>query len=483
MLFKLEKKVGNFLKAIEFSDSKSNILLAVSGGADSIALLYVLHALTSQNILSLNLYCAHINHQLRDDANSDEEFVVEQAQKLNIPVITKRLDINTFARDNKLSIETAARQLRIKCLTEIAQANQCKWIATGHQKNDNAETIIHRMLRGTGFRGLAGIWPVREFEKNIYFVRPLLCVTREEIIRYLEQKKLKWHEDYTNAKFIYTRNHIRHRLIPSLQKQCKSSLIEQLSELSENAYKLYKQIRLTVDVLWPQVSICNDEKVVLKRHILKTQTKPIQLELIRRALSYLGSGERDITSEHYERIFEQAEKGSTRNTIQLPNKFFVHVEYGNLIFSSNRALISQSYISHSDQSQSVNLTIPGKTVFNNITIEASFVEQKERDFKKFLKTKTSSIEWFDFDKIKQPLIVRLRKEGDRFVPFGQKEKKKIGKFLTAQHIPEKIRNKTLIIEDAEKIIWLCPVRTSEQTKITSKTINILQLQIRNIKSD
>jgi tRNA(Ile)-lysidine synthase len=199
MLLEFEKKIADFLKVIEFPFSKADVLLAVSGGADSIALLYILHALKSHKIIPGRLYCAHINHQLRDDADSDEEFVISQAEKLNISIITKCLDVRRFARDNKLSVETAARQLRIENLIEIAKTNNCGWIATGHQKNDNAETVIHRMLRGTGFRGLAGIWQMRKFKENITFVRPLLCVTREEINRYLQQKKINWHEDYTNT--------------------------------------------------------------------------------------------------------------------------------------------------------------------------------------------------------------------------------------------------------------------------------------------
>lgn len=470
-MIELENKIDDFLKGIEFPTSKINILLAVSGGADSIALLYALHAVTSQNTFSLNLFCAHINHQLRTDANNDEEFVISQAQKLNIPVITKRLNVEKFSRDNKLSIETAARQLRIENLLEIAKTNKCYWIATGHQKNDNAETIIHRMLRGTGFRGLAGIWPVRKFNENVTFIRPLLCVTREEIIQYLQQNNINWHEDYTNAKFIYTRNHIRHRLLPALQKQCKNSLVAKLTELSVKAERLHKQICDKADILWPEVSESDENKIVLKREIVQSQLPSVQIELIRRALSGIGSGERELTSEHYEKILKLIKQGFTGKTIQLPKGFNVHVEYENIIFVNHRIGIALN------QSLSVNITIPDSTTFNEFTIQASIIEKEQADLKSFLKNKTPDIEWFDFEKIKTPLIVRFRKEGDRFIPFGQKCEKKIGKFLTAQHVPEEIRNKTLIIADSEKIIWLYQIRASEQTRITSETRKILQLQI------
>ena len=471
MLFELEYKIADFLHDINYPSSKENILLAVSGGADSIALLYALHAIKSQNHFSFDLFCAHINHQLRTDADSDEEFVVSQARKLNIPVITRRLNVEKFSRDNKLSIETAARQLRIENFLEIAQTNNCNWIATGHQKNDNAETIIHRMLRGTGFRGLAGIWPMRKFNEKVTFVRPLLCVTREEITQYLQQKNINWHEDYTNAKFIYTRNHIRHRLLPALQKQCKNSLVEQLTELSQKAERLYKQICDKVEAIWPEVSECNEDKIILKREIVQSQFPSVQIELIRRALSGIGSGERELTSEHYEKILKLIKQAYSGKTIQLPNGFNVHAEYENIIFTNNRKEIARN------QSLSVDITIPGLTTFNEFTIKASIIEKEQADLKNFLNCKTPKIEWFDFDKLKEPLIVRFRQEGDRFIPFGQKSGKKIGKFLTAQHIPEEMRNKALVITDSGKIIWLYPIRTSEQTRVTLETRKILQLQI------
>ena len=479
-MLEIENKVVDFFRTIDFTTSKVNILLAVSGGADSIAMLYTLHEIASQGIFHFNLYCAHINHQLRSDANNDEDFVISQAQKLNIPVIKKRLDIRNFSLNNKLSIETAARQLRIENLTEIAKANNCNWIATGHQKNDNAETLIHRMLRGTGLRGLAGIWPVRKFHNEISFIRPLLCVTRDEIIKYLKQKNVNWHEDYTNAEFIYTRNHIRHRLLPALQRQCENSLIEQLTELSVKAERLHKQICLKADTLWPEVSICTEDKIVLKREILLSQLPSVQIELIRRALHRIGSGERDLTSEHYERILELAKQGSTRKTIQLPNSFLVQLEYENIVFKLRRVGLAPPDSPDPNHRQSVNLTIPGSTIFNEFKIQASIIKKEQADLKNFLKSKTPEIEWFDLDKIKQPLIVRFRKEGDRFIPFGQKGEKKIGKFLTAQYVPEEMRNKTLVITDSEKIIWLYPIRTSEQTKITSETKKILQLQVTKI---
>ncbi|MFA7485705.1 MAG: tRNA lysidine(34) synthetase TilS, partial [Phycisphaerae bacterium] len=141
----------DFITAERLIPKDSKVLLAVSGGADSIALLYVLHNLVCQKKLSASLVCAHINHQLRaEQSDADEKFVIEQAEGLGIEVITKKINVTAIAHSSKLSIETAARQLRIESLIDIAHQAGCGLIAAGHQKNDNAETIIHRILRGTG---------------------------------------------------------------------------------------------------------------------------------------------------------------------------------------------------------------------------------------------------------------------------------------------------------------------------------------------
>ena len=226
-MIEFEQKVADFIKGERLLAPGDGALLAVSGGADSTALLHAMAALRADGVLPVEIHCAHINHQLRgDEAQRDEDFVVEQCRKLNIAVITERIYVRGYAKAKKLSIETAARELRIDSLLEIAKRQNCTCIATAHHKNDNAETILQRLSRGTGFRGLCGIWPAKEFAGNIRFVRPLLCVTRGEIIQYLNGRNQKWCTDRTNEDFAYRRNFIRHRLLPALQKDCSGCLVD-----------------------------------------------------------------------------------------------------------------------------------------------------------------------------------------------------------------------------------------------------------------
>ncbi|MBA7671361.1 tRNA(Ile)-lysidine synthase [subsurface metagenome] len=448
-------------------------MLAVSGGADSTALMYAMGALKSEKVLSADTVCAHINHQLRGtDAELDEAFVTAQAAELKLAITTKRLDVRGYARRNKLSIETAARELRIESLLEIAKANNCSRIVTAHQKNDNAETVLHRLLRGTGFRGLGGIWPVRIFADDIRFVRPLLCVRRDEILKYLEERNLKWRQDHTNADCSYRRNFIRHRLLPALQKASCGCIVEQLSELADSAWKFYRLVCSRAEKMWPVLADCGGERVALNLKGFLSEPEPVKVELVRRSLRAIGSGERDLTQRHYERILRLAEQKVSNKKIELPDGFVVGFEYGKVIFSRQKDRQPKK-----QTSDSIELRVPGQTGFENYLIEASILETKECDVEKFKAEKNQFVEWFDFDKVKLPILVRFREGGERFWPLGLAEEKKVGKFLTAARVPQEIRRKVLIISDSEKIIWVWPIRISEQAKITDGTQKILQLRI------
>jgi len=477
MLLEIENKIAGFIKVQGLFDSGDRILLAVSGGADSTALMYVMAALKREKVLRADTVCAHINHQLRGtDAELDEAFVTAQAAELNLSITTKRLDVRGYAHRNKLSIETAGRELRIESLTAIAKANNCSRIATAHQKNDNAETVLHRLLRGTGFRGLGGIRPVRIFADDIRFVRPLLCVRRDEIIEYLEERNIKWREDHTNADCTYRRNFIRHRLLPALQKESRGCIVEQLSELAESSREFYRLVCGRAEKMWPELADCGGERVELNLKRFLPEPEPVKVELVRRSLRAVGSGEIDLRQQHYEKILQLAEQKVGNKKIELPDGFVAGFEYGKVIFSRQKDRQPKR-----QPSDSVELKVPGQTRFEDYLIEAVILEGKGCDVEKFKAEKPQFVEWFDFDKVKLPISVRFRKGGERFWPLGAAGEKKLGKFLTAARVPQEIRRKVLIISDSEKIIWVRPIRMSEQARITDGTRKILQLQITDAK--
>jgi tRNA(Ile)-lysidine synthase len=499
MLLEFEKKLADFIRAKRLFGSPlvhktpysgvpntaEKVILAVSGGADSMALMYAMHALKFENSFSTELLCAHINHQLRGaNGDLDEEFVVTQARKLELAINLSRINVREFARLNKLSIETAARQLRIKALTDIAKANNCNLIATAHQKNDNAETIIQRLSRGTGFRGLAGIWPERVFADGIKFIRPLLCFSRDEIVKYLQQRNLNWRLDHTNADCTYRRNYIRHRLIPALQQDCAGSVAELLSQLAQSAHRFYGVVCSRADELWPDLADCDADKTVLDLKLFLNEPQPVKVELIRRSLTNIACGERYVTQGHYESILQLAEHNVTGKRIELPGRFYVRREYGNLIFAKPE----REVVVNGRTVEPVRLEIPGRTRFDGYLIEASVSDADETCEKSEIVSRKSKIpdsggaEWFDLDRTKPPLFVRFRQAGDRFIPLGQSAEKKLSKFLTTQRLPYEIRRDVLVVADSERIIWVWPVRISEQSKITSQTQRILQLRITKLST-
>jgi len=550
MLSEFEKKVAAFAKANELFGSAERILLAVSGGADSTALLYVIQQLVDEGVFNAKLLCAHINHQLRGcEADLDEQFVIGQADKLNLPIITKRVDVREFAHRNKLSIETSARKLRIESLLDIAKVNNCILIATAHQKNDNAETILQRLLRGTGFRGLAGIWPVQAFAGSFTpldnsanmdtiqnttisngvnpstalrtrFARPLLCVRRDEIIKYLQERNLKWREDHTNADCTYTRNYIRHRLLPALQADYTGSIVEQLSLLAQQGRKLNCLVREHTERVWPELARTDENTVALSLKSFLPEPNIVKVELIRRSITALGSGERGLTQHHYEGIMQLTDKCISGRNFELPGGFVVWREFGNLIFARpQRITLWHGLPAREDTAkmavpqqitESIKLEVPGQTRFGRYLIEATMLNARKKEIshedtksqsqldiskkqknssclgvlvaegeelEEFKARKNNFVERFNLDRIKLPLVVRRRQNGDRFRPLGLAAEKKVGKFLTDARVPQKMRSKTLIIADGEKIIWVWPIRISEQAKVSSQTHKILQLRI------
>jgi len=471
MLSEFEKAIADYIAGLGSFNEAEKVLLAVSGGADSTALLYAMQALKNEGVLQAELVCAHINHQLRiPDGDIDEEFVISQAEKLSLPIVTRKINVREFAEQSRESVETAARILRIQHLQQIAKANRCYWIATAHQKNDNAETVIYRLLRGTGFRGLAGIWPVRNFSSKINFVRPLLCVMREQIIDYLKSRNISWRTDRTNYDCSYKRNFIRHKIIPQLQKDCSKSLFEVLYELSAAAQRLQDKVENLTVQLWPRITEASEDTVALDLQSFLNQPEPVQVELICHSLASIGCGQRDLTQQHFEKVFELAGQNASGRKITLPGGFRVWREYENLIFASAR---KQAGV----VSGEVILKIPGRTKFTKYSIEANLFKITGKQIEEFKETKTPFVEWFDFDKLRLPLIIRHRCIGDKFVPLGFKSAKKVGKFLTLAKVPSETRRELLIVADSEKIIWLCPIRISEQAKVTSQTSKVLQLQI------
>jgi len=474
---RLEETVAEFIRRHRLFAGAGDVLLAVSGGADSTALLHILTALKTRGCIGADLVCAHINHQLRGPASeADEQFVVEQARLLGLPVVTRAVDVRVHAWKQRVSLETAARQLRLAGLAEIARARGCPWISTGHQKNDNGETMIHRLLRGTGFRGLAGIRPARQFG-DLHLASPLLCVRREEVLRYLGRRSLPWREDATNVDVTYTRNYIRHRLLPCLQAQARGDLVEELSELAASAKRLSDRVEREAQEAWPKLMEPTADAIVIHAPALAALPEIVAAELIRRASADLTAGGSELTEPHYLALLELARGNLSGKEVSLPNAFAARREGERIHLRRIPPRRTRRVLLTPLVPAPLVLAVPGTIQIPGHVIEARVLSRDQVDAAELTGDKAPGVEYLDLNQVKLPIVVRSRTAGDRFQPLGMMSDKKIGKFLTTAKVPRGVREQVLILADREKIVWVYPVRISEQVKITDKTHQILRLAI------
>jgi tRNA(Ile)-lysidine synthase len=231
---------------------------------------------------------------------------------------------------------------------------------------------------------------------------------------------------------------------------------------------------------------CAGDSLKLDLKSFLAQPEPVKVELVRRSLACIGSGEKDLTRQHYERILQIAQRNIANKKIELPDGFVARREYGSLIFGGVKTTLQpDKQINKSVEPRPSEgrgeLGIPGWTKFGSYLIEATVLETDKADVERFKVEKNEFVEWFALEEVKQPLVVRFREAGDRFWPLGLGGQKKIGKFLTAARINHKLRKEVVIIADNDKIIWVGPVRASELTKITRTTKSILQIRLRRLR--
>jgi tRNA(Ile)-lysidine synthase len=420
--------------------------------------------------VSCKFVIGHVNHCLRGaESDADEALVQELGQCLEIPVVSESADVAAYAKEHKLSIETAGRQLRLKTLSQMAEQNDCDCIATAHHKDDLAETMIHRLMRGTGFRGLCGIRPV-SYVYDAEFIRPMLDIRRAEIVQYCKGNSIQWRHDASNADVNFTRNRIRHRLLPVLEAE-SDNLIDSLADLSQGARSFSDQAgKQAQDVFDDAISDNQPDQVALQKDRLKNCPPWVFYELIRKILVMLNVGLRDYTREHFKAIHALIDQ--KRANVSMPGQIQVYAKKGGLYFCRNSE-------SSTLPAEPVQLETGQAIQFGLWKISSKLLSADEVDIERFCETKDAFVEWFDADKISGSLEIRCRKDGDRFWPIGVSGEKKVGRFLIDAQLDEKVKKRAFIVAEAEKILWVAPVRMCEQAKVDQKTRKIIQIRILN----
>ncbi len=465
--FDLENAVGRWITSSRLLEGVNGLLLAVSGGADSVALGVVLHRLAAAGQVKGRLVVGHVNHSLRgEESDADAEFVRQLAEQLGLGFVSRRVDVLGYAQRHKLSIETAARCLRLGALSAMARQAECEAVATGHQADDQAETLVHRLLRGTALRGLCGIRPMTILYGR-RFARPLLTVRREDIEAYLSHRNLAWRDDATNRSCAFTRNRIRHRLLPELLKGTPDG-VDLLLRLAEQSRQAQQRVETKANLLSPIAK--GEHQLTYDRESFDRQSPWVQAEVISRAICTLGGGLRDVTCRHYQELMARAGRSESAK-MTWPGGVSAEVEAKTLMFSKSAEKVALF--------PAEPVAVPaGKVVtFGPYEIQTCYIDFMDKTFSDFLHTKAIGTEWLDAERIEGSLMARSIRPGDRFWPLGLGGEKKVARFLQDSQIDKANRTRVFVLTDAAKILYLAPLRLDERAKVSGRTKKVLQVAV------
>ena len=436
------------------------LIVAVSGGADSVCLLDILHELREE--FGIKLIVAHYDHGLRQSEDESEtRFVDRLAASMALPFETEKGSL--LKAGSTASIEEKAREARYKFFEKIRAKSNAQKIATGHTLNDQAETVLMRFLRGSGPSGLAGIPPIRDD----VIIRPLIEVKRKEIESYLKARELTYVTDSSNIETRYLRNKIRLELLPLLLDY-QPRLVEQLGQLStilrdENDY-LEKEARNWVK---KEAEITTAEEVLVPVSSFVKLPQPVRNRVTRSLLMKIRKNLRRIDQGHIKSVYGLALNKNPQGRIHLPDGLTVKKTYDRLAFTTSERPKPGDF--------SYALEGPGTFFLERISCSISLVEIKGGvDFKRGDSTRTA---YLDADKLLYPLVVRNFRPGDRFVPLGMKGHKKIKDFFIDLKIPSGTRSLIPILVSQGTPVWVCGYRIDERVKVTPETRKVLDVTI------
>ncbi len=319
-----ESFVGRLAEAIDAGEliaSGARVIVGVSGGADSVALLHALCELNAGENRGYEIIVAHANHGLRDDAPNDAAFVQKLSQTLGVQCIVENIDVTARVAKDKQGTEHAARMLRYEFFGELATKLDAQTVALAHHADDNVETILFRILRGTGLRGASGMSASRELSgSGVKIVRPLLGIRREEIIAYCKSARLEWCEDHTNLDTTYRRNFLRCELLPLIRERLNSDTDSALLRLGTLAGQTESYLTAQAEKLLSQsISHEQTDRILIDATVFATDDPIVRSTAIRLVLERLDAPQRDITAEHIESVDKLAAANGT--VVNLPSGF------------------------------------------------------------------------------------------------------------------------------------------------------------------
>jgi len=461
----------------------NSVLVAVSGGPDSIALLHILIALAPK--FSCKLGVAHLNHCLRgQDSFNDEKFVSLVAKKFNLPYYTKQIDVNKYKVKHRLSLEEAARYVRYAFLGDVAKQNRYDIIATAHHCDDNAELVLMNLIRGSGLVGISGIPPTRNIAgKHIKIVRPLIKLTKSEILCFLSLNDLDYILDKSNSDQKYLRNKIRHYLIPEVKKRYNPNIVETLNRIAAISNAEDKFIGNQVDSVFEQIVLSRDKDLIaFPAAKIESLHLALKRRVIRKAIKLIKGNLRRITYKHIDAVIELLEKKADQKSLDLPDRIKIRLSDNVLQFLREKYAMRNSMEIQNNKKFVYKYFVSkpckkNESLFlEEINAIISFSEVDLDNFSDFDCNKQQTA-YLDMDRLSFPLKIRNYQTGDFFIPIGMKGTVTIKKFFINNKISKKTRKNCPILFSNGKIAWIVGHRISELFKIETFTRKILKVEL------
>jgi len=479
----LQKQMIDVIRKFRLFNVNDRIVLGISGGPDSVALLNLLIQANCTDTIYSKLYLAHLNHLLREEeSEQDEQFVKNVAKECNLPLIVERSNIRKCARKRKLSIEEAAREERYLFLGTVAKQSGAGVIAVGHTADDNAETVLHRIIRGTGVMGLNGMRPKRKISpfSTIELVRPLLLSWRKDIMTYLNKMNISYRTDSTNLVKNTFRNRCRLELIPLLERNYNVNVKQSLVKLGEISTQNYDFLKSQADEVFKKILLDKSGEtdnvfceIVLDITPLKKTPGILQQIIMREAVTELGIPLKKFGHNQYNDIIGllKREGKSLSRTIN---------GYVNMRINDNKLYLSRAknYADKKPGVGEVELLIPGETKLMELkyTFKTEIRDIENGFLEKFKQNKTEYDEAVDLKEIRMPLTVRTRREGDKFCPLGSKGFKKLKDFFIDSKVPRMDLDKIPIVTMHGQPVWVVGYRIDDRIRIGGKTEKLLLMK-------
>jgi tRNA(Ile)-lysidine synthase len=451
----IEQKALKFIDEYHLIEKGDKVLVALSGGADSVFLLFFLFKF--KNRFKIEVAAFHLNHKLRGkSAADDEKFCVEFCSKNKIKLTCVSKDVKTYAKKLKVSIEEAGREFRYSELDKAAQKMKCTKIATAHNASDNVETILLNFIKGAGLKGLAGI-PIKR--NNI--IRPILCLSAEEIRKYLKENKIPFRIDESNLDSDYERNFLRNEIIPKLKQRLNPRMEEKISNTSKFISEINSFVVKQVEQISNEAVKFDDKSLRINLKVISKLDKSFMSVFLKSVIE--NNFDIELSSDN---IFALVD------LIALQTGRSVHLKENIISTRERNELVVRRSLSSRIEKNIYKIKVGQK-----IKVDGKIISINEVNRKMFKFSQDKSFEFISGDRLSNEFEIRKWTAGDKFQPIGMKGTKKISDFLSDEKISSLGKKEHLVLTNSGRIVWVIRLRIDELFKVTTETKKILKLTV------